>query len=180
MVMWWKNVFKRHLNLQFSWSAKSYWEHFSKWDHLARSSTKTTKRIEFELFTNISIGLLHKRVSMLFLQEFSIFHYNTFTRMESAFCTKTIKSKLFKKHSKRRKSWASFGLRLGSLFFTVRINENITILLVLELIKSEKTVSCLTCTLVFPILGQREKVHNFYHKTLALIFKNYANTLTYL
>ena len=46
-------------------------------EHLASRSTKTTKWIDFELFTNISNGLQHKRVSTLFLTEFSIFYYNT-------------------------------------------------------------------------------------------------------
>ena len=64
-----------------------------------------------------------------------IFYCNNSTKFESVICMKTVKSRLFKKYLKRRKSQARFGLPLGWLHIREKKLLKTSILLVQELIK---------------------------------------------
>ena len=64
-----------------------------------------------------------------------IFYCNNSTSFESVFCMKTVKSRLFKKYLKRRKSRARFCLSLGWLHISEKKLLKTSILLVQELIK---------------------------------------------
>ena len=50
-----------------------------------------------------------------------IFYCNNSTSLESVICMKTVKSRLFKKYLKRRKSWARFCLPLGWLHISEKL-----------------------------------------------------------
>ena len=70
--------------------------------------------------------------------ELFIFYRNNSTSFESVFCMKIVKSRLFKKYLKGRKSRARFCLSLGWLNISEKKLLNTTILSVQELIKQEK------------------------------------------
>ena len=90
--------------------------------------------------------------------ELFIFHCNNSTNFESVFCIKTVKSRLFKKYLKRRKSQARFCLSLSWLNISEKKLLTTTILPVQELIKQEKQlVFGPTLNLIFLIFGKCEK-----------------------
>ena len=60
---------------------------------------------------------------------------------ESVLCMKTVKSRLFKKYLKRKKSWEQCCLPLGWLHISDKKLLKTSILLVQELIDQEKLVS---------------------------------------
>ena len=87
-----------------------------------------------------------------------IFYCNNSTSFKSVFCMKTVKSRLFQKYLKRRKSRARPCLSLGWLNISEKKLQNTTILSVQELIKQEKQlVFGPTLTLIFLIFGKCKK-----------------------
>ena len=68
------------------------------------------------------------------------FYCNNSTSFESVCCMKTVKSRLFKKYLKRRKSRARFCLSLGWLHISEKKILKTSILLVQKLIKQENIV----------------------------------------
>ena len=99
-----------------------------------------------------------KRACVFSNNESFIFYCNNPTSFESIFCMKTVKSRLFKKYLKRRKSRARFCLTLAWLNISEKKLLKTTILSVQELIKQEKQlVFGPTLTLILPIFGERKK-----------------------
>ena len=83
---------------------------------------------------------------------------------ESAFCMKIVKSRLFKKYLKKRKSPTRFSLPLGWLHISEKKLLKTPILLVQELRISEKySAFGPTLTLILPIFGERKigKLYKF-------------------
>ena len=89
-------------------------ESFLRGEHFTSASTKTAWTIDFNLCTHIFDRILNKNVSAFFLtMSHSFFYFNNSASFESIIHMKTVKSRLFKKYLKRRKSRARFCLRLG-------------------------------------------------------------------
>ena len=81
---------------------------------MTSSSTKMAQAINFKLCSHIFIRLLHKIVPAFFLiVSYSVFYFNNLTGFERGFCMETVKSKLFKKYLKKRKSRSRFCLLIG-------------------------------------------------------------------
>ena len=91
--------------------------------------------MNFNLGTHVSKRLLHKTVAVFFLTTSYSCCYNNSKSVESAFCMKTVKSRLFKKYLKRRKLRARFCLPFGCLHISEKKLLKTAVLLVQELIK---------------------------------------------
>ena len=112
--IWQMIIWSGNLTLQFSWLEDFARETFVGGEHITSSSTKTAETINFKFCTHISNKLLHKTVpAFILIMSHSFFYCNNSTSFEIVFCMKTVKSWLFKKHLKRRKSRAQFCLSLG-------------------------------------------------------------------
>ena len=88
-----------------------------------------------------------------------IFHDNNLASFESVFCMKTAKSRLFKKHLKRKKLPARFCLFLGFLHISENELFKTAFLLVQRLMEEEKEKEKFvkTLTFIFPIFDKCDK-----------------------
>ena len=134
-------------------------ERFLGGEHLTSASTKTAQTNNFKLCAHISKRLLHKTMpAFLLIMSYSFFYCNNSISFGSILCLKTVKSILFKKYLKRRKSQARLCLCLDWQSISEKKLLNTTILLLQEPIKQEKQlVSGPTLILIFLILGKCTK-----------------------
>ena len=124
---------------------------------LTSSSTKTNCTVDFKLCTHISHKMMNKNVLLFF--HWVIVYCNDSRSFESAFCMKTVKSRLFKKYMIKSLSTLCFSLS----WLHGSANE------IPRLIKVKQLKQCPTLTFVFPIFRVREKGKLYILRMVGLI-----------